>query len=570
MVDEYPDIRFTLRRSNHNAKLDKGYWFEGEENFIALSFWTNTRWNGNVPKIAFIAYLDGRCSLEIQVSEHEISKFEGLASDLRIKDFYDGKLIKNYSDSLNYSEIEKALKQYFFEDVKIINKYSELFENGNRFAVGDGLKPLSKRVFSSMVKKVDTHKTRVSELEKDITEIDSIDRPTILQDIRIQNYGPIKDIYLDLHKRRNNLISNGQWVFITGENGSGKSQLLKSIATFIGYRDYKDSADFTVTATVRNDKNQISKLNRYQSDRVSYRKKPLMIGLAMYGPIRLGIVTTRISKVGFYEKLNKGSSFGSLFEPSKSTNSKLLNLHKQFTLWQEGTDSQQRLFEKRKYFISNLLAQIITNLVSINFPYKKGKVLYEFIGKDQQKYKLDWTKLSSGNKSTIGMVGDIIIRLYNQQRSVIDPADLQGVVIIDEIDLHLHPQGQRDLVENLSKAFPEVQFIISTHSPIPFLGAPKGSILYKTEFDYSNGVTVERLDDKLYIHDLLPNAILTSPIFGMESIIPTANDLDTKSVRTEDDFKDVQFNDEVERRLEKYIDSTKEEELIKLFENRNK
>ena len=48
--------------------------------------------------------------------------------------------------------------------------------------------------------------------------------------------------------------------------------------------------------------------------------------------------------------------------------------------------------------------------------------------------------------------------------------------MIDELDLHLHPQWQRTIVESLRTAFPKIQFIASTHSPIPLLGAPNNSI----------------------------------------------------------------------------------------------
>jgi len=47
-----------------------------------------------------------------------------------------------------------------------------------------------------------------------------------------------------------------------------------------------------------------------------------------------------------------------------------------------------------------------------------------------------------------------------------DPLQGQGIVIIDEIDLHLHPQWQRRIIPQLRKTFPNIQFIVTTHSPL--------------------------------------------------------------------------------------------------------
>jgi len=56
-------------------------------------------------------------------------------------------------------------------------------------------------------------------------------------------------------------------------------------------------------------------------------------------------------------------------------------------------------------------------------------------------------------------------RLTLLNREVPDPLKGKGVVLIDELDLHLHPGWQRTVVANLEKTFPNCQFIITTHSP---------------------------------------------------------------------------------------------------------
>jgi len=75
-------------------------------------------------------------------------------------------------------------------------------------------------------------------------------------------------------------------------------------------------------------------------------------------------------------------------------------------------------------------------------------------------------QLSSGERIVFGLVGDLARRLalLNQQKE--QALTGNGIVLIDEIDLHLHPIWQKRIVPKLCKIFPEVQFIITTHSPL--------------------------------------------------------------------------------------------------------
>lgn len=74
-------------------------------------------------------------------------------------------------------------------------------------------------------------------------------------------------------------------------------------------------------------------------------------------------------------------------------------------------------------------------------------------------------QLSDGEKCLIALVGDLAQRLAIANPTLLNPLEGEGVVLIDEIDLHLHPQWQRDILRNLMKVFPNCQFIVSTHSP---------------------------------------------------------------------------------------------------------
>lgn len=79
---------------------------------------------------------------------------------------------------------------------------------------------------------------------------------------------------------------------------------------------------------------------------------------------------------------------------------------------------------------------------------------------------LDVRQLSDGERGVLSMVLDLARRLSQANEGVADPLrEGEAVVLIDELDLHLHPKWQREIVRNLVKAFPRCQFIATTHSP---------------------------------------------------------------------------------------------------------
>lgn len=79
---------------------------------------------------------------------------------------------------------------------------------------------------------------------------------------------------------------------------------------------------------------------------------------------------------------------------------------------------------------------------------------------------LNVAQLSQGEKSLMALVGDIARRLAMMNPSLENPLHGEGIVLIDEVDMHLHPKWQRTLVRRLTNTFPNCQFILTTHSPL--------------------------------------------------------------------------------------------------------
>jgi len=178
--------------------------------------------------------------------------------------------------------------------------------------------------------------------------------------------------------------------------------------------------------------------------------------------------------------------------------------------------------------------------------------------------KMTLNSLASGYRSILAMVGDMLLRLEKGQPNTENVRDFKGIVIIDELDLHFHPKWQKQLPFLLSRCFPNIQFIASTHSPIPLLGAPANSVFLTVDRTVQDGITVDRmkhLENK--INKLTPNLILDSAIFGYAEIFPRnyrSNTLKTAETKSESDFEKELF-----KTMSKGLSNEKRQELEKLL-----
>ena len=91
--------------------------------------------------------------------------------------------------------------------------------------------------------------------------------------------------------------------------------------------------------------------------------------------------------------------------------------------------------------------------------------------------QLSLGQLSDGERSFLAMISDLVRRLVLANPLLDDPLQGAGVVLIDELELHLHPTWQRNVVENLRRTFPNIQFIATTHSPFIIQSIRPGELI---------------------------------------------------------------------------------------------
>lgn len=85
--------------------------------------------------------------------------------------------------------------------------------------------------------------------------------------------------------------------------------------------------------------------------------------------------------------------------------------------------------------------------------------------------------LSQGYQSTFAWIADLLGHAFLDAGGEVDPKTLEGIVLLDEIDLHLHPTWQRRIVPILRRVFPELQFVVTTHSPLVLTGFEADEII---------------------------------------------------------------------------------------------
>ena len=295
-------------------------------------------------------------------------------------------------------------------------------------------------------------------------------------------------------------------LIITGKNGSGKTSLLNALVEFFQhikedrtlsflyledslsfheeyFNEHKDDEDIkenplNAEETIRDLRNNIS---------------------SIYGQLH-----PKLSElIELSRKLQNGEFLFAFYAANRKTNVAVPKNPEKPNLnpVEKITDSKQREFLKflvdlkiqealarnenqlvdatkiKDWFDSfeELLGEIFEgSKVSLNFNYKD----YSFtINQDGREF--GFNQLSDGYSAIIDIIADLILKMQNQD-SLTRAYEKEGIVLIDEIETHLHLELQRLILPMLTRVFPNIQFIVTTHSPF-VLSSIKNAVAYDLE-----------------------------------------------------------------------------------------
>lgn len=139
-----------------------------------------------------------------------------------------------------------------------------------------------------------------------------------------------------------------------------------------------------------------------------------------------------------------------------------------------------------------------------------------------QTVKLPATWLSHGYQAAIAWIADVVGHVLWEASAAglsvdIEPEDMEGLVLVDELDLHLHPSWQVGLIPALKQTFPRLQFVVTTHSPMLLAGLEADEIIMLEE-DSRTGDVVPHPAERPA--KLMTGTELLEQYFGIDELYP--------------------------------------------------
>ena len=151
----------------------------------------------------------------------------------------------------------------------------------------------------------------------------------------------------------------------------------------------------------------------------------------------------------------------------------------------------RRILDEMGKVAAQITDGFITKFVGVNMDSKGYSPMFHTLDGD-----IPLNTLSQGTQSIIQWLAHLLIGYAEYYDFPDDLADKPGVLIIDEIDAHLHPSWQRRIIPTLTERFPKLQIFCSTHSPLMLAGLKAGQVQLLRR-DGDGRVTVSRNEDDL-------------------------------------------------------------------------
>ena len=376
-----------------------------------------------------------------------------------------------------------------------------------------------------------------------------------IKSIELKNIRGFEDLKFDLTRPSGSFAG---WTVFTGDNGSGKSTLLKAIAIALTgketarslqpnfYRWVSEGAsEGSIDLTIVPEKGLDEFLG---GGNTAYKPFPATVLLRStgkdtsvdiveaqktarrglwsidshgwfscgYGPFRrvfgassdamrlmVGATTER-----FVTMFQEAASLAEVDQWLRNLNHKML----------EGKPAET---QHLKLLLEILRDELMPNEITVDRVDSDGLWL-----KDRKGLQLAWNDMSDGYRSALALLADILrhlINAYGIEGLTDRGADGKlrivkgGVVMIDEIDAHLHPQWQRDIGFWLTDHFPNIQFLVTTHSPIICQAADENGLFVLPEPGGADKPRALTSDEYRKVISSRPDTILLTPAFGLKN-----------------------------------------------------
>lgn len=350
-----------------------------------------------------------------------------------------------------------------------------------------------------------------------------------LKKIELTNFKCHENLFLSFETESENK-SNRKTTFLLGENGTGKSALLKAIALVTAGSSSLGDLLGVADEWIKNGKNYCEIAAVLSTAEGEERQIKLHIdkGVQLKEIIEknaesLELVDRAISHAdrnyfvvayGASRRLNRDSQFfrsSSDFSSPRSLNiQSLFNPDAQmvslsnWAMELDYTGKGDGLNTVKKA----LDAFLIDNVKFKSIDKEKKQLIFS-----TPDGELPLNQLSDGYQNVSAWVGDLMYRINENFKNFNDPLKARGLLLIDEIDLHLHPKWQRQLHSFLKSRLPNFQVVATTHSPLTAQQAAEDE-LYALR---RNKKKVELVPFRGSPNKMLLHQILMSPVFGLDT-----------------------------------------------------
>lgn len=342
------------------------------------------------------------------------------------------------------------------------------------------------------------------------------------------------------YKKKLNIELQGKNLILTGKNGSGKTQLINLLHNFIEKRIVQQKNDFEqLTRELTRARIYCKNLSISDANYDIYFKSkkeleaeikdilnPIIdtsdieLLVANYNDCKVVCLKFEATRQAKIENTESVKSIESLKQQNRSLNKSDALYFEQYLvsykLQQAYANSKEigknQLEAENIQIWFNKLEDDFRELfeddqLSIEFDYMNQRFLIHQPDKEPYGFQ----QLSSGFSSILAVYAELLTKIRLRD---LTPDELKGIVLIDEIDAHLHPSLQRKIFSFLTHAFPNIQFIIATHSPFVVSSVDNAVI-----FDLS---TLQAVNENLFMYSY--EAILE----GLFNILPIPKMLNDK------------------------------------------
>lgn len=355
--------------------------------------------------------------------------------------------------------------------------------------------------------------------------------------IRLENIRGFRELKFSFDRGQGQYAG---WTVLTGDNGSGKSTVLKAMALLLvgastrfrlesrlnSYRSQGPKNGIVELHSTNTGTTTITTLTIHTDGCTEVKREPIFSERTLeapavkfscgYGPFRR--VSGHTESASELMSAQQSRCFATLFSESASLAESANWLRE---LKYKSLENRPKEKKSLELVLEVIQDEFLPNQITVDRVDSDGLWL-----KDRQGNLLSWADMSDGYRAALALLTDILRHMINayspddltgrddEGRLFLKPA---GVVLIDEIDAHLHPEWQREIGFWLKRHFPNIQFIVTSHSPLICQAADPNGLFVLPEPGSDEPARALTAEEYQKVISSRPDTILRSAAFGLQN-----------------------------------------------------